>query len=163
MQDQHKTKAELLSELAELRQEVARLRVIEADCMEQKQPQQTGEISQQEVSQKRLLAIIETTSDFVAIADADGRARYINRAGRAMVGLGEFENITSTRIPDYYPPHVAQIIMNEALPVAVRDGVWSGETTFLHRDGREISVSEVIIAHKSSQGEVEFFSTIVRD
>ncbi len=43
MNDQDKTKAELLSELAELRQEIVRLKAAAADCFERKQPKsETG-------------------------------------------------------------------------------------------------------------------------
>ncbi|HVF67858.1 MAG TPA: PAS domain S-box protein, partial [Pyrinomonadaceae bacterium] len=36
---------------------------------------------------RRLAAIIEATTDFVAVSDADGPIVYVNRAGRRMVGL----------------------------------------------------------------------------
>jgi signal transduction histidine kinase len=53
--------------------------------------------------------------------------------------------------------------MQEGLPAAIRDGVWSGETALLSRSGREIPVSQVILAHKAPDGTVEFLSTIARD
>ena len=34
---------------------------------------------------------------------------------------------------------------------------------FSARDGKEIHVSQVVIAHKSPEGEVEYFSTVLRD
>src|SRR5213075_3341022 len=44
-----------------------------------------------------------------------------------------------------------------------RQGSWAGETTILARNGKEIPVSQVLIAHKSTEGEVEYFSTVLRD
>jgi PAS domain S-box-containing protein len=50
------------------------------------------------------------------------------------------------------------------MPVAVRDGVWTGECAFLNiKDKHEIPVLMVLSSHKASNGEVEVFSTISRD
>ncbi|MBD0343858.1 MAG: PAS domain S-box protein [Coleofasciculus sp. Co-bin14] len=45
----------------------------------------------------------------------------------------------------------------------MRDGVWVGETAFLSDDEREIPVSQLIIAHKSPDGNVKLISTVARD
>jgi PAS domain S-box-containing protein len=45
----------------------------------------------------------------------------------------------------------------------LQTGLWSGETAFLSHDGTEIPASQVILAHKGPNGEVEFLSTIARD
>ncbi|HEX7577116.1 MAG TPA: ATP-binding protein, partial [Verrucomicrobiae bacterium] len=42
-------------------------------------------------------------------------------------------------------------------------GIWSGETILLSRSGQEIPVSQVILAHKTADGRLEFLSTIMRD
>ena len=51
----------------------------------------------------------------------------------------------------------------EGIPAAIRDGLWQGETAVLNRDGQEIPVSQVILAHYRADGSVEFLSTIIRD
>jgi len=43
------------------------------------------------------------------------------------------------------------------------EGAWQGETAVLSRNGPEIPASELILAHKSPSGSVEFLSTIIRD
>jgi PAS domain S-box-containing protein len=55
------------------------------------------------------------------------------------------------------------IIENEAIPGAIRDGVWEGETALYGVDGSEIPVSQVMISHKNGYGELEYLSTIIRD
>jgi light-regulated signal transduction histidine kinase (bacteriophytochrome) len=45
----------------------------------------------------------------------------------------------------------------------LRQGVWTGETALRSRDGAEFPVSQVVLAHKDSYGEVRFLSTIMRD
>jgi hypothetical protein len=54
-------------------------------------------------------------------------------------------------------------VLSEALPAARRDGVWRGNLARLHRDGHEIPVSQVILAHVAADGEVDFYATIARD
>ncbi|WP_374937739.1 response regulator [Pseudanabaena sp. BC1403] len=66
-------------------------------------------------------------------------------------------------VTDCHPDWVNKIISEQALPVAIQEGSWSGELALLDGKGGEIPVSQVIIAHKSADGIVENFSTIMRD
>lgn len=116
-----------------------------------------------EEAQRRLGAILEATTDLVGIADKDGHTLYLNRAGRSMIGIDDAEDISQSTIAQYHPEPVARRIVEEALPQALRHGAWAGETALLTRDGREIPVSQVILAHKAPSGTVEFYSTIARD
>ena len=115
-----------------------------------------------ETAQAQLVAILEATTDFVGIADGNGRVLYVNAAGRQMVGMSE-EDIAQTTIPDYFPDWAKEIVAKESLPTACREGAWSGEVAMLRRDGREIPISMVALAHKNSLGDVEFVSTVSRD
>jgi signal transduction histidine kinase len=72
-------------------------------------------------------------------------------------------DVTNTMIANYHPPETAGMIINEAIPAAARDGTWSGETVLLTTEGREIPVSQVIIAHRDVDGTLEYVSTILRD
>lgn len=118
-----------------------------------------------EEDQRRLVAIIEATPDFVGFADAnDKHVIYINKAGRKMCGIGDYEDVTKLKIYDIHPEWTNKMFAEEILPTAMRDGAWKGECAFLNiRDGREIPVSMVLSSHKTSSGEVEIFSTISRD
>ncbi|MBI5177986.1 MAG: PAS domain S-box protein [Nitrospinae bacterium] len=116
-----------------------------------------------EEAQRQLIAIIETTTDFVATADAKGNVLYYNKAARKLLGIGEDEDISKIRIPDTHPEWATKLVLEEGLPSAIRDGAWSGETAFINRDGKEIPASQVIIAHKDAVGNVQLFSTIARD
>jgi len=116
-----------------------------------------------EETRRRLTAILEATTDFVAMGHADGRVEYYNRAARRMLGIVEREDISTIRIADTHPAWAARLVLEEAIPAAIRDGIWSGETALLGRDGREIPVLQVIIAHRTAEGRIEFLSTIARD
>jgi PAS domain S-box-containing protein len=116
-----------------------------------------------EEGQARLTAITEATTDFVGIGNMEGQIIYINKSGRNLVGIGEDEDIAGFPVTKFYPEYLKASIMKEAIPAAMREGSWTGETLFMARDGREIPISQVIIAHKSADGNVKFLSTIVRD
>jgi len=109
----------------------------------------------------RLVRILEATTDYVGMSSADGLTLYLNAAGRRMVGIGPDEPLEG-RITDRHPEW-AQEILKEAVPLAARDGDWTGETALLTRSGEEIPVSQVILAHANPEGKIEFFSTIMRD
>jgi PAS domain S-box-containing protein len=119
---------------------------------------------QAEEERRRLAAILEATPDFVGFADArDTHVLYINKAGRLMTGLAPDEDVTKLKIADVHPEWANRMLVETILPTARRDGVWTGECAFLHRDGHEIPVLMALLAHKTSSGEVEVFSTISRD
>ncbi|HEX4948335.1 MAG TPA: PAS domain S-box protein [Blastocatellia bacterium] len=112
--------------------------------------------------QSRLVSILEATTDFVSIFDTKGKPPFINRAGRQMLGIGEDEDISQINIL-LHPTWASDLVLREGIPTAMREGVWKGETALLTRDGTEIPVSQVLIAHKNASDEVEFISTIARD
>lgn len=118
---------------------------------------------QAELARNRLIDILEATTDFVGISDAEGELVYINQTWRARSGLSEGQALNGLKLTDFYPPQVGSILNNEAIPMAKETGIWNKETQMLDKNDDEIPVSQVVIAHKNSQGEVNYFSTIARD
>lgn len=111
----------------------------------------------------RLTSIVETTSDYIGTATPEGKMFYANAALRKALGVGEEEDISNRYISEFKPLWAAEMILNEGIPYALKHGLWSGENALLGADGREIPISQVIIAHKSSKGPVRFLSTIARN
>jgi PAS domain S-box-containing protein len=116
-----------------------------------------------EQAMARLVAILEATPDLVGTSDAAGGALYLNRAGRRMLGIGDDEPLGERHIAQFHPAPAAARVLEEAIPTALRDGAWSGESRLRRADGREIPVLQVVLAHRSPHGEVEFLSTLARD
>ena len=113
--------------------------------------------------QDRLIAILEATPDLICIANLDGFVTYLNQAGRKMLGLEREEDMRSVRLADFHAPADARKILNHGIPDAMRDGSWSGETTFMARNGEKVLTSQVLLSHCNARGDAEFFSTIARD
>ncbi len=116
-----------------------------------------------EAEQTRLLAIMESTSDLIGTADPSGNNLYLNRAWREFLNLENEAEERGNKITKYHPDWATEIIVNQGLPEAIRSGIWVSETAVLDPNGREIPVSQMILSHKSSDGELEYFSTILRD
>ncbi|MDX6680848.1 MAG: hypothetical protein QOG94_887 [Solirubrobacteraceae bacterium] len=114
-------------------------------------------------TERRFEAVLEATSDWVSIADPDQNLVYINEGGRRMVGIGLHEDIQGRRIGEFSPPWARDHVRQVVLPVVRRTGVWRGNGGRRHRDGHEIPVSQVIVAGRSADDEVEFYATIARD
>lgn len=112
---------------------------------------------------KRLVAILEATTDFVAIATVEGEIVYLNRAARRCLGRSETEKLSHLMLSEIYPEWARALVAGEGIPTAVRNGVWHGETAVLNRSGDEIPISQLFLAHRTPAGEVEFLSTIARD
>lgn len=116
-----------------------------------------------EEARERLVAVLDATTDLVATSDPKGKSIYMNRAGRSLLGIGEEEDITETSTEDFHPRESFSRIMKEGMSTAIRDGLWRGETKLRSRDGRMTDVSQVIVAHRDSEGKVSYLSTIARD
>jgi diguanylate cyclase (GGDEF)-like protein/PAS domain S-box-containing protein len=110
-----------------------------------------------EEERSRLIEILEATSDYVGMADPEGRLIYVNAAGRRM--LGSSGDATGESRADW----ASDLPAGERLLAAVRDGAWQGETALKRSDGSEVPVSQVIIAHQAPDRSLRFFSTIARD
>ena len=109
----------------------------------------------------RVLAqILEATPDFVGIARPNGDIFFLNRSAKAL--LNHDTTPEKARIADLHPPEIGKKILEEFIPTALKEGVWTGESVFLRR-GKQIPVSQVILPHKSPDGKIEFLSTIARD
>jgi diguanylate cyclase (GGDEF)-like protein/PAS domain S-box-containing protein len=130
--------------------------VAAGETLEAKVRERTQELS-------RLVSILEATTDLVGTMDVVGGPPYLNRAGRKMLSIGEDEQIGRRSVLDFYPAWAASTIEQRALPSSLENGSWQGETALLTRDGKEIPVSQVILAHRASDGSPQFYSTIARD
>ena len=45
----------------------------------------------------------------------------------------------------------------------MEEGSWAGETAIINSERQEVHVSQVLIAHRNFDGDLEFFSTVMRD
>lgn len=88
---------------------------------------------------------------------------YLNRGGRELMGLDQDADVTTLPARGFHRSDSGDKVTNAGVPEATRTGRWSGRSILVNRDGREIPVSQVLVAHRNADGEVEYFATIMRD
>jgi PAS domain S-box-containing protein len=123
------------------------------------------QIAQRRVAEQerdRLISVIDATPDFVGTADPQGLVTYVNRAGRAVLGYLD-RPIAGVSITSLHPAWANDVIRQIGIPAAIRDGVWSGETAVIDKEGHEIPVAQIILSHVDADGRLRFLSTVMRD
>ncbi len=110
-----------------------------------------------------LLEILAATPDLVGTTDSDLRVLYLNDAGRTLLGLGPDDEVGSIEAARFQPPWAHRLLTEVGIPEALENGVWNGQTAIMTTAGREIPVSQVIIAHRAKNGKLRFLSTVMRD
>ncbi len=111
----------------------------------------------------RLLKIVEEAPEFIGMVDMQTRFVFLNRAGLRMVGIPDDVDLTTLAIKDVRPQWVIRHIMEEAIPTAISQGLWQGDTALLHRDGHEIPVHQLLFVQRDTSGNPEYLTTIMRD
>jgi PAS domain S-box-containing protein len=122
-----------------------------------------GKRAQAEQVHSRIIDALDNTPTFFAMADASGALYYLNPAGRALLGLDSQEEAHGMSLLECHAQDVRNQLMNTAMPMAARDGSWSGESVLLARDGTEIRTTLVIIAHHGDDGQLAGYSVQERD
>ena len=112
---------------------------------------------------QRFVAMVEATPDLVAMVNTAKDLVFLNKAGRKMLGIGATEDISQISFESKQPEWVHRLMSEEIIPKVLRQKIWTGETAFYDADKREIATSQVILAHKNSDGKIDLFSTIARD
>ena len=116
-----------------------------------------------EQTQKRLIAILEASTDYISMSDAKGNIFWKNAELKRLCGIDPHKDVLQFRLVNCHPQWAVDLIEQQAIPSAIANGSWLGETALLDAEGREILVSQLLLVHKSPQGEIEFFSSIMRD
>lgn len=115
------------------------------------------------VEQERMTTILEASPDVIAVMRADEELIYLNPAGRKFFGVANVAKMPNASVRALRPKWAVDLLFNDAIPHALEHGVWQGETSFVDANGRETPFSQIIVAHMSANGQVEQFSTVLRD
>lgn len=109
--------------------------------------------------------LVESSRDFVAVADLEGQVRFVSRAGRQLAGIPDGVDITSTTIADYLTPQGLRASVEVEQPAVVREGFWHGTSTLRHwPTGRGIPVDIIsFLVIDQFSGQPEALATVQRD
>ncbi|MGZ4879343.1 MAG: PAS domain-containing protein, partial [Candidatus Angelobacter sp.] len=154
------TARELLARV-EAHIKIARLR---RDALERESRLQS-ELLESEREQHQLLAVINQSTDFIGVADLEGKVLYVNKSARVMMGLGETQDVRSLRIKDFFFPKDIPFVESVVIPTVLREGRWQGEVNFRHfQSGESIPVDyHVFPIHDPLTHERVGLATVTRD
>ncbi|MFP2908623.1 PAS domain-containing protein [Pyxidicoccus sp. 3LFB2] len=83
-----------------------------------------------EAERQNFFALVESSSDFIAIASPDQRLTYVNPAGRALLGVSEAD-VPRTVIRDYWTPESMETVVR-ILPRLLRGESVQFEAQLVH-------------------------------
>jgi PAS domain S-box-containing protein len=110
-------------------------------------------------------AVVAQATTFVGICDAQLRVRFLNAAGRAMVGLAEDADIAGYAITDFLAPRQRPVVEKVGVPTLLRTGRWEAEVSFRHftEPGRETEVRWSAFALRDSTGRLIGAAAVTTD
>jgi diguanylate cyclase (GGDEF)-like protein/PAS domain S-box-containing protein len=148
-------------ELATLRRRLHRERAarLEAESIAEQVTRDLYEAAQQLAAAQ---AVLDETTDFVAITDVDGRATYLNKAYDELLGNGPVLE-ARPRSDELLTEGTRELFRQDVLPVLESEGSWRGDSFLSAGQGIPIPVSQVLIAHRRSDGQIERISWVSRD
>ncbi|WP_298208409.1 diguanylate cyclase [Ferrimicrobium sp.] len=114
-------------------------------------------------AERRLLAILDDTSDGVGITDRNGRLIYLNSGGRQLVGLDNEASVEGKHFFELIGDRIGQERFSTAVQEAAELGRWEGELSITRTDGVTLPLSMVLMVHRSTTGHVQYISAIARN
>lgn len=111
-----------------------------------------------------LASMVGQSRGFIAMADRDGRALFVNDAARAMLSNGRALEVGATLLADLFDEPSRAQFASEASQVLETGTEWVGELA-LHdgRTGESVPILCSIFVMRGADGEVTGFATTGRD
>jgi PAS domain S-box-containing protein len=125
-----------------------------------------GEITEKKLTEQAIRQqneILQQSRDFISLATTDGRVIYINKGGAALMGVDDPALLIGKAIGDFRAPEEAERIARFALPLAIENGQWRGESQLRTVDGRILDVDQTIFPVRDENGRVLRYATILSD
>ncbi|MEA5446225.1 diguanylate cyclase [Gammaproteobacteria bacterium AB-CW1] len=116
-----------------------------------------------EQDRQQLFEIIEATPAIIGISDPDGRLRFLNTAGRRVLGIGPEDSLEGFMTRQAHTEESLKTLTETAMPAAKAQGQWSGELCYRDTKGKELPVQTTLLAHRNEEGELIRFSAISLD
>ncbi|GJF09692.1 hypothetical protein NGTWS0302_17520 [Mycolicibacterium cyprinidarum] len=120
----------------------------------------TADLRTSNKSLSGFMQIVETAPDFVAIFEASGGLQHLNRAWRGLLGLADHDPLPSV-IESLFDGVALGQLREVAVPAALRDGMWSGESTLAGRAGHRLEVRLTVLRHQGPSGLDESWLSVI--
>jgi PAS domain S-box-containing protein len=119
---------------------------------------------QAEDEQKKVVSLVEHSTDFIGIASTDGQIEFVNQAGRRIVGLEPEQQLKRLTIYDFMAESDRDRLRDEILPQLWRNGHWEGEALLRNlRTGNQVPMWHHVFFITGADGTPIAIGTISRD
>lgn len=149
------------SEMARYEERMTRLEILHRSSSLQLE-EQIAAVKSADAARARFVTVLRTTSDFVAMYDANLSPTFLNHALRAALELNLDEDVSNMTLHDFHGP-AADELLRVALPHAVEHGFWLGDTFLQSKTHLQINISLAVHVHPATDGKIGFVSMIGRD
>jgi PAS domain S-box-containing protein len=114
---------------------------------------------------ERLATIVEQSTDFIGVGDAEGNALWVNEAGRRLLGLESADEVRRQHLLDFFLAADRALVRDVIEPAMLASGQWTGDLRFRHfKTGETIDVHcNIFSLRDPATGEHVGVATVSRD
>lgn len=117
-----------------------------------------------EADREKFVALVESSTDFIAMCDLNGVPFFVNRAGLDMIGLESIEEARSVTLTAFFFPEDQARIVQEFLPTVLREGHGEIEVRFRHfKTGHARWMAYKVLTLPDASGSPMGFATVSQD
>ncbi len=121
-----------------------------------------SEIAERRHEHNRLHQIFESSPEYITTFTLDGSLLSLNHAGQNLLGYDDITLYTAN-LRDFLPANELDKVLNEAVPTAFMQSIWSGESKLITHEQTIIEVSQIIMKHEATADTDQYFSAIMTD
>jgi len=118
-----------------------------------------------EEERRKLVLLLENSTDFISSASPTGELMYLNHCGARMIGLDHPEEAAGMHVSQFHPEDAWNKLATEALPTAKAVGHWQGESQL--RNLKTGAITDVLMSAfrvlRKETGELLCTAVIMRD
>ncbi|MDZ7630559.1 MAG: PAS domain-containing sensor histidine kinase [Gemmatimonadaceae bacterium] len=108
-------------------------------------------------------AVLDAISDVVCVTTGDGTLRFLNRAGRDLLGYVDDESALIGCIFPAHTPAARTLLLDEVVPTALRLGQTTCDTALQTADGRVFPARQTVIVTPPNNGIPLRLTCVIRD
>ncbi len=108
-------------------------------------------------------AVFDALSDIVCITTGDGTLRFLNRAGRDLLGYADDDAALEGCLFPAHTPAARALLLEEVVPTALRLGKVTCDTALQTADGRIFPALQTVVVTPAAAGQPLSLTIVFRD
>ncbi len=121
-----------------------------------------SELSEEYITKVKA-SIVESSRDFIGIADASGKLIYLNSAAYEMLGYSKNDSPKFNTIADVHANNFDKFALEVIQPAVFEKGWWAGTGYLKHKDGSAVAVSQTVFPIYGKDGTQYGTAAVMKD